>query len=776
MLRLVSAIAAPPRLRREVRVRGRVQGVGFRPAVCRFAARLALAGFVRNDGQGVHIEVEGEPATVEQFLDRLRSVVPPVARIASVETASLPVLGERSFRIAPSAVEAAARAASIPPDAAPCAECVRELDDPRDRRHRYPFINCTACGPRFTIVEALPYDRTRTTMARFALCDGCAREYQDPVDRRFHAEAIACPRCGPVLTFVDGGTRHSGEEALAAAGRALVEGRIVALKGVGGFQLAADARNTEVIAALRARKRRPHKPFAVMGRSLETLERVVVLDECARAALDAAARPIVLAPARRGAALATGVAPGLNEIGVALASTPLHHLLLAEGPELLVMTSGNVSSEPIARTNQEALERLAGVADVFLVHDRDVRSRADDSVVRVIGGAATVMRRARGFVPESFSLPCEAAADATVLAVGAELKTTLCLVVGRTATLSQHVGDLGDAAVRAFFDETAAELCALAGVVPEAFVHDANPDYASSRWARRRARAAGKRALAVQHHHAHVASCLVEHGRIGPVLGVAFDGTGLGPDGTLWGGELLLADLAGFRRVAHLRAIALPGGEAAIREPWRLAVAALEDAGERLDLPALAAVASSRLDEVRRVAGSGLSPRATGAGRWFDAVAAMCGVRGEISYAGQAAMELEAAAAPGDHGAYDLELGRRDPFVVDLRPAVRAVAADARAGVSAGVVSARFHATMSRAIVAACLRAREAGGPGTVALAGGCFQNRRLTEGARAGLEAVGFEVLSHRRVPCNDGGVALGQAAVAAFRMAETERARRCA
>jgi hydrogenase maturation protein HypF len=775
MLRLVPAIAAPPRLRREVRVRGRVQGVGFRPAICRFASGLSLAGFIRNDGQGVHIEVEGAPATVEQFLDRLPSVVPDVARIASVETTSLPVLGEHSFRIAPSAVAAAARQAAIPPDAAPCADCLRELDDPRDRRHRYPFINCTACGPRFTIVEALPYDRPRTTMARFALCDACAREYHDPRDRRFHAEAIACPRCGPSLTFADAAGRCSGEEALLAAGRALAEGRIVALKGVGGFQLAADARNAEVVAALRGRKRRPHKPFAVMGRSIETLERVVVLDECARAALDAAARPIVLAPARRDAGLAAGLAPGLNELGVALASTPLHHLLLADGPDLMVMTSGNVSSEPIARTNDEALERLAEVADAFLVHDREVRARADDSVVRVVGGAATVTRRARGFVPESFSLPFEAVADATVLAVGAELKTTLCLVVGRTATLSQHVGDLGDADVRAFFDETANQLCALAGVAPELFVHDLHPDYESSRWARGRARAAGNGALAVQHHHAHVATCLVEHGRTGPVLGVAFDGTGLGPDGTLWGGEILIADLAGFRRVGHLRPIALPGGEAAIRAPWRLAVAALEDAGEPLDLPALAAIETSRLEAVRRLAGSGISQRASGAGRWFDAVAALCGVRAEISYDGQAAMELEAAAAPGDHGAYALELDG-EPFVVDLRPAVRAVAADARAGVSAGVVSARFHATMARALVAACRRARDACGLGTVALTGGCFQNRLLTEAARVGLEAAGFEVLSHRRVPCNDGGVALGQAAVAAFRLAKRERAKRCA
>jgi hydrogenase maturation protein HypF len=455
-----------------------------------------------------------------------------------------------------------------------------------------------------------------------------------------------------------------------------------------------------------------------------------------------------------------------------------------DGPELLVMTSGNASDEPIARTNDEAVARLAHIADAFVVHDRDVHARADDSVVRVIAGAPRLTRRARGHVPEAFALPFTTPREppVAVLAVGAELKTTLCLVTGDKAMLSQHVGDLGNADALAFFDETAARLAAAAGVDPAVLAHDLHPDYHSSRWARRRARASGARCVAVQHHHAHVASCLVEHGRAAPVLGVVFDGTGLGPDGTLWGGEILHADLGGFRRLGHLGPIVLPGGEAAIREPWRLAVAALVDAGEPLDVPALALVGARRVDVMADLARRPhVSPSATGAGRWLDAVAALCGVRTRVSYDGQAPMELEALVAGGDAGAYDVSIGGDPsaPFVVDLRPAVRSIARELRAGVEASLVATRFHATLARGIVAACVRARQEGAPGTVVLSGGCFQNRRLTEAARAGLEREGFEVLLHGRVPCNDGGLALGQAAIACFRLAAergAEGARPCA
>jgi hydrogenase maturation protein HypF len=768
------------RTRRSLRVRGLVQGVGFRPAVHRFAASLALGGFVNNDDQGVFIEVEGAAAAVARFVAELPRAAPPLARIESLESAPLAPLGELEFRIAPSGAAGRAAGASIPADLAPCDDCLRELADPADRRHRYPFINCTACGPRFTIVRSVPYDRPRTTMASFTLCAACLREYQDVTDRRFHAEANACPACGPTLMFVAAGAaRRRGEPALAAAAEALSNGLVVAVKGAGGFLLAVDARNAGAVARLRARKRRPAKPLAVMARSLEALERIAILDGPTGRALQSPARPIVLAPARPQTDLAAGIAPGLPELGLFLPSTPLQHLLLGDGPDLLVMTSGNLSEEPIARTNPEAFERLAGVADAWLIHDRDVHTRADDSVVRIIAGEPSMMRRARGFVPDPIALPGDAAAELPLLAVGAELKTTLCVARGGQAILSQHLGDLGDADSFAFFEETAVKLIVLAGAPPRAVAHDLHPDYRSSRWAIGWARAENVPRVPVQHHHAHVASCLVEHGRVGPVLGVAFDGTGLGADGTLWGGELLVADLGGFRRVGHLRPLRLLGGEAAIRAPWRLAAAALLDAGEAIDLPALRSLAPAWLDAVQRLYSRRLlSPRATGAGRWFDAVAAMCGVGGTISYDGQAAIELEALAAAGDHGRYPAPFQREPgaPFVIDLRPAVRAIAAELRGGLAPAVIAARFHDTLAGAIADACRRARADGAPETVALTGGCFQNRRLAERAKAELERAGFEVLLHRQVPCNDGGIALGQAAIASFRLAVGEGGLPCA
>jgi hydrogenase maturation protein HypF len=759
------------RLRRGIRVRGTVQGVGFRPAVCRAAAALDLGGFVRNDEQGVLIEIEGGADAVARFLEQLPRAAPAPARIDALEARALPPLGERQFRIDPSSEDGgdAAAGASIPADLAPCADCLRELADPADRRYRYPFINCTRCGPRFTIVRALPYDRARTTMAAFALCAACRREHGDPHDRRFHAEPNACPACGPTLALLaPGAPARGGEAALAQAARLLDAGGIVAVKGAGGFLLAVAAADGAAVARLRARKQRPAKPLAVMARTLEELERIATLDAPARAALTSPARPIVVAPARAGGGVAPEVAPGLAELGVFLPSTPLQHLLLSDGPPLLVMTSGNLSEEPIARTDAEALTRLIGVADAFLLHDREIHTRADDSVVRVVAGEARVVRRARGLVPEALALPFD---GPPVLAVGGELKATVCVTRGREAILSQHLGDLAHAETFDFFTETVDKLAALAGVAasPRAVAHDLHPDYRSTRWAQAR----GLAAVAVQHHHAHVASCLVEHGRTGPVLGVAFDGTGLGSDGTLWGGELLHADLGAFRRLGHLRPIALAGGEAAIRQPWRLAAAALRDAGLPLaPLAARAGVTPKRLDAVARLLDNPrLAPRATGAGRWFDAVAALCGLRAEVSYDGQAAVELEAVATPaargGAGGPYPLHLQPGAPFVIDLRPAVRAMAGDLERGAGAAVVAARFHATLAAAIAQACAHARAGGAPGTAALTGGCFQNRLLAEATRDQLEALGFEVLLHRRVPCNDGGLALGQAAIASFRLA---------
>ncbi|MBX3226620.1 MAG: carbamoyltransferase HypF [Labilithrix sp.] len=834
--------------RRRLRVRGTVQGVGFRPFVYRLAHEHGLDGFVRNDGAGVWIEVEGTTRGLTRFEALLRDEPPPLARIVSVDADDVPSRGGAGFRIVESASAPSTRAL-VPADVAPCDDCLRELFDPRDRRHRYPFINCTACGPRYTVVTALPYDRARTTMSAFPLCAECHAEYEDPTTRRFHAEPTACTTCGPSLrliapttrastargeephalaeggapfaredgarVFSEGGARFAREDgagglavrgvqavregALRGAVRAIAAGGVVAVKGAGGYLLAVDAWNAAAVARLRARKRRPDKPFALMARGLAEIEALAHVSVVERAALLSPARPIVLLRLRDGVDAPEGVAPRLREIGMMLPSTPLHALLLADGPPLQVMTSGNARDEPIAKDDEDAFARLGSIADVFLAHDRPIHTRVDDSVVRVTGGATQLLRRARGFVPEALALPKAPAfpkesesahpealvlpvVGPAVLAVGADLKNAVCLTRGGEAFLSQHVGDLAAPAALDFFVETIDKLAGFLDVRPAHVAHDLHPEYRSTRWAL----ACGRALVPVQHHHAHVASCLAEHGRVGPAIGVAFDGTGCGPDGSLWGGELLVFDLAGFRRAGHLRPLALPGGEAAIREPWRLALAALVDAGvgDGVIADVLADVAPSKRALVERmIARAVATPHATGAGRWFDAVAAIAGGARAISYEGQAAIELAAAAtnAPYDlafhgaepyelafHGAepYELAFDGGEPFVVDLRPTVRAIAADVVAGASRGAVSARFHETVARAIALACRRVRAATRIGLVALSGGCFQNRLLSERAAALLGADGFEVFVHRRVPPNDGGVAFGQAAIASCRL----------
>jgi hydrogenase maturation protein HypF len=766
---MTPAARAPPptcRARRGVRVRGTVQGIGMRPAIYRLATELRLAGFVRNDPQGVWIEIEGDAPALDGFLDRLRGALPPLGRIDQVEVIDLPpAAGEGGgFRVEVSAQQGDVVAA-VPADAATCDACLRELFDPSDRRHRYPFINCTHCGPRYTIVRDVPYDRARTTMSAFELCARCRAEYDDPGDRRFHAEPNACPECGPRLALTreaaparDPLGRLEGEEALTAAIDALRAGLIAAVKGLGGFHLAVEATREDAVARLRARKHRPDKPLALMVRSLEHAEQIATIDDAARRALSSPARPIVLVPARPGAPIAESVAPRLGELGLMLPYTPLHHLMAASLP-FLVMTSGNRSEEPIARDNREALEALAGIADLFLLHDRDIHTRADDSVVRPVAGAIQAVRRSRGMVPDSIPLGVCAP---PVLAVGAELKNTVCMTRGDRAYLSPHVGDLATPAAHAFFAEVIEKLGRLLGVEPEAVAHDLHPDYLSTRWAL----ACGLRREPVQHHHAHVASCLADTEHAGPVLGVAFDGTGCGPAGDLWGGEILLADLTRFTRVAHLRPIALPGGEAAIREPWRLAAAALLDAG--LPLDRLARIPAPRLGAIARLCER--APRATGAGRWFDAVAALCGVRDAVTYEAQAAVELEALAAQTDVAAappYGVPLVEEQggPAVFDLRPVVRAIAADLDSGVGTPRIAARFHRTMAEIAVMAARQFGPRLGVTRAALSGGCFQNKILTEIAAELLGAEGFEVLLHRRVPPSDGGVALGQAVIAAHR-----------
>ncbi len=750
-------------------MRGCVQGVGFRPAICKLAARLGVAGFVRNDGEGVWIEVEGGVAAVQGFLAALPAAVPAPARIESLETGPAQRLGETLFRIEPSQAPGSV-GARIPPDLGPCAACVRELEDPTDRRFRYPFINCTACGPRFSIVRQLPYDRARTTMVAFELCPRCRREYDDPADRRFHAEPNACPTCGPRLSLiVPGQAPLRGSAALAGAIALIRTGQIVAVKGAGGFVLAADAAPGSAVPELRQRKGRRHKPFAVLARDLATVRAVAQVDAASADALVSAARPIVLCPLTAGAVIDPQVAPGLAEVGFFLPPTPLQALLVQQGPALQVMTSGNLSEEPIARDNDEALVRLASLADAFLLHDREIHTRVDDSVVRVVAGRARCLRRARGFVPEPLPLP---PGGPPLLAVGGQMKATVCLGDGARAYLSQHLGDLQDLGSFRFFQEAIDKLIGLVGCPPAAVVHDRHPDYRSTRWALAWAGARGLPLLAVQHHHAHVAACLAENGRSGPCLGVAFDGTGLGDDGQIWGGEFLNADLSGFQRLGHLQPLPLPGGETAIRQPWKLAAAALWAAGEPRDLlnrgpGAVPSHQTAAVDAVLKNPGRALA-LATSAGRWFDAVAALCGVGREVSYDGQAPAQLEAIAAAGPCQAYPFELraAGAGPFVVDLRETIRAIAADLRAQRPVPIIAARFHETLARVIHRGCDRARAAGGPSLVALAGGCFANRILTERSAVLLEQDGFEVLLPRRVPPGDGGLSFGQAAVAAFRL----------
>jgi hydrogenase maturation protein HypF len=746
--------------RRAIRVQGVVQGVGFRPAVYRLASNLGLSGFVLNDRDGVWIEIEGERTTLDHFTTSLLAAPPLGSRIDRLESNAIAARADGAFRIAASPVAVGGHAhAAIPADAAPCDDCQRELFDSRDRRFRYPFINCTACGPRFTIVREVPYDRSSTTMAVFAMCEECHREYEDPADRRFHAVPNACPACGPRAQLLDrdGRALHDGDDAVRAAASAIFDGAIVAIKGVGGFVLAADACDERAIAKLRTRKRRPHRPFAVMGRSLDALRGIAVLDENAIALVTSRMRPIAVVPARA-ERLAPNIAPHLSELGVYLPPTPLQMLIATDGPPLQVMTSGNVAEEPIARTDAEARARLAGVADLLLVHDREVHSRADDSVVRNTRRGAIPIRRARGYVPDAIDLPTP---GPPVLAVGGHGRNTICFAHHGRAVLSQHVGDLDHPDAEAFFREAIGHLQQLLGATPVAVAHDLHPDYRSTRWAR----ACGLPAIGVQHHHAHVASCLAEHGRTTRVTGIAFDGTGLG-DGELWGGEILDADLGVSVRRGHLRAIALVGGEAAIHAPWRLAAAALIDAGEPLDL--VPRVAARARDHVRALLATDLPARSTGAGRWFDAVASLLGVAHEVSYDGQAAAQLEALAGAEIGAPFEIAIAEGAPFEIDLRPAIRELACELRRGASRARLAARFHATLAAAIQVACRRADR----GAIVLTGGCFQNRRLLDETSARLEADGFEVLVHRRVPPNDGGLALGQAAVASCRLAEREAA----
>ncbi|OII65448.1 carbamoyltransferase HypF [Streptomyces sp. CC53] len=775
-------------VRRRLLVRGVVQGVGFRPFVHRLATELGLAGFVGNTDDGVVIEAEGPPDALAAFEARLASEPPPLAAVSAVRADEVAPAGDGpGFAIRPSERGGTGRTL-LPPDTATCEDCLRELRDPADRRHRHPFITCTHCGPRFTIAASLPYDRAATTMAGFALCRSCAAEYGDPGDRRFHAQPVACPDCGPRLRLVPapgGGSGPArGAEALAAARRMLAAGRIVAVKGLGGYHLACDATDARAVAVLRDRKARGGKPFAVMCADLDTAAEIGDLGEAERAALVGPDRPIVLVRPREPGAgrlrLADGVCPGSPHLGVLLPYTPVHHLLFGlpgdpPGPRLLVMTSGNVSGEPIVTDDRQALTRLRALTDAWLTHDRPIQAPCDDSVLRVRSdGTALVLRRSRGYVPRPLPVPVPLRPG---LAVGGDLKNTLCVGAGHDAWFSAHVGDMGDLATLDAFARAERHLRRLTGVSPQVVAADRHPGYHSARWARRHADAlpsCGARGLVrVQHHHAHIASVMAEHGLDGasPVIGVAFDGTGHGDDGTVWGGEVLLADYAGYRRFAHLAPALLPGGDAAVHNPCRTALARLRAAGlpwDR-DLPCTAACPGAELSVLERQLERSLGCVSTSSmGRLFDAVSSLVGLCHRSGYEAQAALELEAAAARAWHadtGAYAFGFGGGSSGALrcDPAPVLAGLVGDLRRGVPVEVLAARFHRGVAAAVVELCRRARLATGVATAALTGGVFANALLDGACADGLAARGFTVLRHGEVPPGDGGLALGQLVVAA-------------
>jgi len=809
-------------LRREVlEVRGVVQGVGFRPFVYRLAVEERLAGFVGNDTGGAVIEIEGPVERLEMFRQRLRAEAPPLSRIDSVAVREAEPVGEREFRIVAS--EARGQVSTgIPADAATCADCLRELLDPRDRRYRYPFLNCTNCGPRFTITRRIPYDRPQTSMAKFKMCAACQAEYDDPTNRRFHAQPNGCPVCGPHVWLVDSAGSEilsanfatafpvernvSGHDfsravslpksqgALAPAHYSpvaetidrLMSGQIIAVKGIGGFHLSVDATNEAAVMRLRERKHRYGKPLAIMVRGLDAARAVCELSDAEEAMLLTPARPIVLARGRAGCGIAPSVAPGIPWLGIFLPYAPLQHLLFADPRvKALVMTSANLSEEPIAIDNDEAVARLGKIADAFLMHDREILQRCDDSVMALVDGAPQVIRRARGFVPLAVELPFEAP---PLLAVGGHLKNVFTLAKGRFAYQSQHLGDLENVTSLDFFRESLAHLVRTFEIEPETVVHDLHPGYLSTIWAKEWAAERSLPLIAVQHHHAHIAACMAEHGLIRPVIGLSLDGTGYGSDGKIWGGEVLICRLDGpdpssFERFAHLQYVPMPGGEAAIREPWRMALGALIAVGIDSELAAKltgAAPQQARVMELM-IARRLNSPLTSSLGRLFDAVAAVVLGRRVVDYEAQAAMELEGV-ADGERAepapeSYRLAVTagdwtKREAATIATEAMWRALLRDLERGAGKAEIAARFHAGVAAGFIRAAVLGREATGIAQVALSGGCMHNRRLARLIREGLEKEGFQVCHHRNVSPGDGGLSYGQAVVGAALLQKRESA----
>ena len=749
--------------RQKLQIGGVVQGVGFRPFVYRLAQECKVSGFVQNSSDGVTVEAEGQLQDLELFRRRVSEEAPPLALISSLESAWVQPTGDDEFLIRVSRRHSLP-STSIPPDVAVCDDCLRELFDPRDRRFRYPFINCTNCGPRYTIVRGIPYDRPETSMSEFTLCEECSREYQTPEDRRFHAQPNACPRCGPqVRLYGSAGEDPASENPIGDAIQVLREGRILALRGIGGFHLVVDAINDKAVGRLRSRKGREEKPLALMAPDLETVGKFCHVSAEEAMQLSSPARPIVLLRVRPRGGIGPLVAPDNPCLGFMLPYSPLHHLILRNHFEALVMTSGNYTEEPIVTGNDEALERLSPIADYFLLHDREILQRCDDSVVRVVSGKPRIIRRARGFVPSPIVL--KEPTRQMVLACGAELKNTVGFSRGNDVFLSQHIGDLDNPKALEFFEESIAHLSRIFEIQPDLIAHDLHPEYLSTKWATAQDNLPR---VGVQHHHAHLASLLADNHTLEPAIGIILDGTGYGEDGTIWGGEVLVGDAARFQRYAWLEPLSLPGGEAAIRQPWRTALSALHaayaDDLERLNLPLLQSIPDKQVEVVLKMVKRGLnSPLTSSCGRLFDAVSALLGIRTQVNYEAQAAIELEHGVDETEQGLYQDAIGELQPSGgLNSAALIRAICEDLQKNTPVSTVAARFHWTLAEFFIRASMAARDNCGLNRVGLSGGVFQNAIFFSYCLQRLREEGFEVLTHSRVPTNDGGIALGQIVVA--------------
>ncbi len=753
--------------RKLIEVMGIVQGVGFRPFIYSLAEKYELRGYVVNTSWGVEIDVQGSTAKITEFITEISNNAPPLAVIDNISWQQLPVSGYRSFEIKKSTASSG-RPVPVTPDTATCADCRQELLSPADRRYRYPFINCINCGPRFTIITGVPYDRLLTTMQGFVMCPDCAAEYNDPADRRFHAQPIACPVCGPQLMLIDrAGIQLMVEDPLKTAQEQLMAGKILAVKGLGGYHLACDAMQEETVKALRQRKIREDKPFAVMVQDMAAVRQYCLVTAREEALLTSSSRPIVLLRKRPDCPLAEAVAPNNDYLGIMLPYTPLHILLLAEGPAAMVMTSGNVSEEPIAYRDEDALARLGGIADFILTHNRDISHRCDDSVTRVFREQDYVLRRARGYAPAPFMLNREIV---PVLACGGEQKNTFCLTKGRYAFLSHHIGDLENMETMTAFKQEIALYKKLFDIEPEVIVHDLHPEYLSTKFASEQA---GIPLIGIQHHHAHVAACMAEHGLDGKVIGVSFDGTGYGNDGHIWGGEFLVSDYLDFRRVGHLAYVPMPGGARAVREPWRMAVSYLSRTfgpDWRNEYCLLDGIDESKLELVQAMVEKKINaPFTSSMGRLFDAVSAILGLRTVVNYEGQGAVELEQLALRAGNAMqppYDIDIEEEAGiYLVNLPITLRQIIRDVTKGTNVSDIAYRFHVTVCAIIVRMCRLIRRIEGIERVCLSGGVFQNMLLLTMTFDKLRENDFHVYVHRRIPVNDGGISLGQAVIAGER-----------